>query len=281
MNVLKVITKAFWGSVVDPTSLSRLNNVLGRKNVNQKCLIFQQNHDFFRTVIDALAIALCMEDLSLSNISGLKDWLAHNDWRRLIERAVEHVGPFATNDMRENAASKTEKDVETALAAKKAEWAAAHPQANRDQDQEEGRARGRGRPRGHGREARAGADLNDHEPNWLEVGRTLEKEYTKQNRDLVRENTILLLACGLLYLDFDNACQQGYSGRVEKCIECFAVMFQATRHHNYSAELLRMVACFKKLWGTDLKQAWHDYCLINPSRRPGKYCADDRFGRPS
>lgn len=64
---------------------------------------------------------LCIEDLSLSNISKLKDWLAYNNWRWLIEQAVEHVGSFATNDIRKNAASKTEKDIETALAAKKVE----------------------------------------------------------------------------------------------------------------------------------------------------------------
>ena len=127
MNVPKVTANAFWGSVTDPTSLSRLNNVLARVTVDKKCSNFQQSHDFFRTVIDALVIALCIEDLSLSNISELKDWLAHHDWRRLIERVVEHVGPFATNDIREKAASKTENDVETALVAKKAAWAAAHP----------------------------------------------------------------------------------------------------------------------------------------------------------
>ena len=134
MNILKVITKAFWGSVVDPTSFSCLNNVLEQKNINQKCLIFQQSHNFFRTVINAFAIMLCIEDLSLFNISELKDWLAYNNWRWLIERAVKHVGSFAINDIRKNAASKTEKDIETALAAKKVEWAVAHPQANRNQD---------------------------------------------------------------------------------------------------------------------------------------------------
>ncbi len=39
-----------------------------------------------------------------------------------------------------------------------------------------------------------------------------------------------------------------------------------------------MVACFKKLWKADLKQAWLDYSLINPSGRADKFMADDRFG---
>ena len=42
--------------------------------------------------------------------------------------------------------------------------------------------------------------------------------------------------------------------------------------------MMHMVACFKKLWKTDLKQAWLDYSLINPSRRANKFMADDRFG---
>lgn len=42
--------------------------------------------------------------------------------------------------------------------------------------------------------------------------------------------------------------------------------------------MMHMVACFKKLWKSDLKQAWLDYCLINPSGRADKFMADDRFG---
>lgn len=54
-------------------------------------------------------------------------------------------------------------------------------------------------------------------------------------------------------------------------------MFQVTRHYNYSGKLLHMIVYFQKLWKTDLKQAWHDYCLINPSKRSDKYCANNCF----
>ncbi len=39
-----------------------------------------------------------------------------------------------------------------------------------------------------------------------------------------------------------------------------------------------MVEYFKKLWKSDLKQAWLDYCLINPSGRVDKFMANNRFG---
>lgn len=58
----------------------------------------------------------------------------------------------------------------------------------------------------------------NQEPNWPEVRHALEKVYNKKNQDLVPEKMILLLICGLVYLDFDDTCRQGYSERVEKCI---------------------------------------------------------------
>lgn len=45
----------------------------------------------------------------------------------------------------------------------------------------------------------------------------------------------------------------------------------------HAIEMMHMVACFKKLWKSDLKQAWFDYSLITRSRKPDKFMADDRF----
>lgn len=75
---------------------------------------------------------------------------------------------------------------------------------------------------------------------------------------MVQENALLLLSYRLLYLDFIDACQKSYSGQVEKCIACLAVIYQDSNYKNYSTELLHMVAYLKKLWKRDLKYIYNN-----------------------
>ena len=97
-------------------------------------------------------------------------------------------------------------------------------------------------------------------------------------RDVVQGNALLLLNCALVYLDFADACRSGYSGRVKRCIQIFTVMFQGTKFTNYAAECLHSAASIKHIWKPQFKfkQAWLDYCLINPDGRT--FCAVDRHG---
>ncbi len=71
------------------------------------------------------------------------------------------------------------------------------------------------------------ANLEDQppEPNWVKVEKNLLSEISLTNRDIVRENALLLLNYVLLYLDFNDVCSKGYSGWVEKCIVCLAVIY--------------------------------------------------------
>lgn len=96
--------------------------------------------------------------------------------------------------------------------------------------------------------------LNDH----LEIEAAADK-------DVIRENAMQLLNLGLLYLDFVNACRNGYSGRVEKCIQCFAGIFQGSRAKNYAGELLHLAACLKKVWKPDFKYVGSQF-LFNKFR---------------
>ena len=101
-------------------------------------------------------------------------------------------------------------------------------------------------------------------------------ELSGPSRDIVRENALLLLNSALVYQDFHDACRGGYSGRVEKCIQIFAVMFQGTKFSNYASECVHLVASLNHIWKPEFKQAWLDYCLINPDGRT--FCAVDRHG---
>lgn len=64
------------------------------------------------------------------------------------------------------------------------------------------------------------------EPKWNAIEKELLLDFSYKHRNVVRENALLLLSFGLLYLDFVDACRKGYSGRVEKCIACLAIIYQ-------------------------------------------------------
>ena len=90
-------------------------------------------------------------------------------------------------------------------------------------------------------------------PNWAKRRKELIIELESQHRDLVRENALLLLGMGLLYMDFVDACRNGMSGRIEQCIRCFAIIYQGTVATKYAAEMLHMVACLQKYWKKEFK----------------------------
>ena len=50
---------------------------------------------------------------------------------------------------------------------------------------------------------------------------------------------------------------------MKKYILYFAMIYQSLSNIIYIIKMMYMVACFKKLWNSDLKQDWLDYCLIN------------------
>lgn len=116
------------------------------------------------------------------------------------------------------------------------------------------------------------------EPEWDALEAELSDDLRSHSRDIQRENALIIVSCRLLYLNFWEACCKGYSGRIEKCIECFAMLFQGTSYKNYASEMIPLVACLKHLWKKDFKQAWLDYCVINPSGGKDTFMADNRFG---
>lgn len=72
------------------------------------------------------------------------------------------------------------------------------------------------------------------------------KQLEYQHRDVVRENSLLILSIGSFYLYFVDACRNGFSGRIEQCTRCYAIIFQGAASSKYAAEMLHMVACLQK-----------------------------------
>ena len=99
------------------------------------------------------------------------------------------------------------------------------------------------------------ANLEDQppKPNWVKIEKDFLSEFSIVNQDIARENALLLLNYGLLYLNFNDAWCKGYSGQLEKCIACMAVIYQGSHQIKYSIELIYMVAYIKRIWKDNLK----------------------------
>ena len=93
----------------------------------------------------------------------------------------------------------------------------------------------------------------------------------------MRENSLIITILGLLYCDFIDAWRTGYSSKMERCIGCFAIIFQASKSTKYVCKMIHMVACFKKLWKKEMKEAWLHSCLINICGQLNKFVPDNRF----
>lgn len=79
------------------------------------------------------------------------------------------------------------------------------------------------------------------------------------------------------YLDFVNACWNGFSGQVQNFLKYLAIIYQSFLAKNYTLETMYFVACFKQLWKKEFMQAWLDYCLINPSGRSERFYPDNQL----
>ncbi len=93
-----------------------------------------------------------------------------------------------------------------------------------------------------------GVRFKKHTPKWDKIEREIIAEAVRERRDKTRENALLLIREGIAYLDFISACQSGFSGRVEKYVEYFAIFYQGSLLKNYAGETMHMVACFRRLW---------------------------------
>ena len=90
-------------------------------------------------------------------------------------------------------------------------------------------------------------NMYKRQPSWKKKCQDWIKEAVDQKCDIVQENALIFLNLGLLYLDFVDACREGYSARVKKYIQCFIVIFQGSAAKNYAGKTLHLVACLKKV----------------------------------
>lgn len=103
------------------------------------------------------------------------------DWLFFIENIEQScLGITKVHSIQDKASTYVNTIVATAFRAKKKEWANLKNQSSK--------------------------------PNWVKIEKDLLLEIGTINRDVVQENTLLLLNYGLLYLDFYNVYCKSYSG---------------------------------------------------------------------
>ena len=94
-------------------------------------------------------------------------------------------------------------------------------------------------------------------------------------RDILYENSMLLVQHGLLYREFSNAIAIGDTGTIEHCLSYFAVWLQSTGKFNYAVASAHIVTCLRKTWSQDFREFWQDTCLVNSSGKGTGYVACD------
>jgi hypothetical protein len=260
MNVLKLLFGVFEGDAVDQGSLKRFSTILRRKDVSKEIKDFHGCDDFFRMVVEAYIIAYYQHHAGVSATQELKVHLERKDWPAQIALAVRSgIDPFRVSRVRTQARVSIDSAVQARMEEEHTKWEVL--KAQRRLQLQSGQSVPK-LPR----------------TDWKKIQSTLTTELGAGLRDVVNENAILFLTCGLIYLDFHDACRGRFSGRVEKCVKWFAIMFADGKHANYTSECIHLVTCLARMWKPQFKQAWLDYCLINPNSMPGMYCAIDRHG---
>ena len=125
MNLLSMLFGKFWGVAGNVVSLNRYSGILKRKYICKKRdnKNFHHTDEFFRVVIEAMVITLCMHVVRCSIIDKLQTWIGRSDWPTLISQVIrDHLGIFTVQRIRDEASTKTTTTIASMLDTKRREW---------------------------------------------------------------------------------------------------------------------------------------------------------------
>ena len=74
---------------------------------------------------------------------------------------------------------------------------------------------------------------------------------------------MILLNLGFLYLDFIDTYCGDFNAQVEKCIQCFVIVFQGSVAKNYVGETMYIIVYLKKIWKLELRYMSTSKYFIN------------------
>ena len=98
MNFLSLLFGKFWGIVGDIISLNQYHGILKRKNVTKKAnnKNFHHSDEFFRIIIKAMVVTLCIQAVGCSTINELQLWIGRSNWPTLIAKVVKNCLSVST-----------------------------------------------------------------------------------------------------------------------------------------------------------------------------------------
>ena len=120
MNILKLLLTTFWGQSGDEFSLQRLAMALRRSAVSPKNTHkeFHACDDFFRTVIQANVIVLCINESGCTSSAAFQTWLSRNNWPALLKLVQEkYLNPLSVHLIKKQADQQVESEVADLLKA--------------------------------------------------------------------------------------------------------------------------------------------------------------------
>ncbi|RPA85455.1 hypothetical protein BJ508DRAFT_322505 [Ascobolus immersus RN42] len=100
-------------------------------------------------------------------------------------------------------------------------------------------------------------------------------DFQGDTRNVPFENSVLLIRDGVMYREFWDGLRAGDPGRVEKNLQYWTVIFQATRHTGYAKELIHVRACMLHIWNERARAMWMQSTLINLFGNPSGWQTDD------
>lgn len=155
----------------------------------------------------------------------METWLSHNNWPDLVAQVEkEYLGLEKVQSVRERAEINILAEVAIELEIRKQKFDAERETAFQN-----------------------GVRFKKQTPKWNKIEREITTEVGFCKCDKTTKNALLLIREGVAYLDFISAYRSGFSERVEKCIEYFAILYQGSTLTNYAGETIHLVACLKRL----------------------------------
>jgi hypothetical protein len=189
----------------DPGSLARFISVLGRTRVGPKVQDFNACLRFLHQMLEGYILAALIQACDrrsrgsngreIKSVADMKTWVCHNDWRKLVfdvtsEFMVLRSVPYQRWQASQHAQQAYDEKRETIMAKPK------------------------------GRRTKADNELKSKKGEAKFVAAE-----TLKHRDIVYENSLLLMQDLMILRDLHGAARSGQTGRVSKDLEILTIIF--------------------------------------------------------
>lgn len=227
----------------DPASFTKLCGILGRTRVLDSKPDYNATHRLIVQIMEAHMLAAFVEIAGVKNLDALKTKVAVVNWVDIIDQVYAEFYPLAkVGNLRKSA----------------------HEAAQAIFDQREVLIR-----------AKKPANRTLDEIAFLKQKTKFIRDEASKYRDRAFENALLYMQHSVMYYDFYTAMRKGDSGRLEKSLEFFTVLFEGIGKSNYAREMVEQQVDRKGRWTPYMRKVWLLNCLLNLSGQPGKFLGVD------